>query len=81
MVVGYAPGAAAFQASTPRVWAQARLADLSRTRSFDVHPDGKRILIVEAPEGQAGLAENQAIIRFNLFEELRRTVRPSHERR
>jgi dipeptidyl aminopeptidase/acylaminoacyl peptidase len=58
-----------------RVWAEVRLADFGKLRNFDVHPDGKRIVVVEAADRQTGLGGSRAIIYFDFFDELRRVAR------
>ena len=77
MVVDYATGGTTFRASKPHVWVEARLADFGKIRNFDVHPDGKRIVVVEAPDPEADRARNKAVVYLNLFAELRR-VAPAH---
>ena len=42
--------------------------------AYDVHPDGKRIVIVGAPDEAGSAPTNKAVIYFNLFDELRQAV-------
>jgi serine/threonine-protein kinase len=76
MVSPYNVEGHSFRAETPRVWSASRLASRSRGligdgRAFDLHPDGKRIAGVWAPESQAEL-QNSVVVVFNIFDELRR---------
>ena len=72
MVVSYTPDDAIFHAGKPHVWGSARLVDSGPVRNFDVHPDGKHIVIVEAPEGVPSVGEQKAFVYFNVFDELRK---------
>lgn len=74
MVVEYSQRGGAFEASKPRVWAEARLVDFGKIRNFDVHPDGKRIVVVAAPEPQTATG-NKPVLYFNFFDEIRRVAK------
>jgi hypothetical protein len=41
---------------------------------FDLHPDGRRVAVVRAPEAGANPAVNKATFLFNFSDELRRKV-------
>jgi len=72
MVVEYsAAQQGSFNVSAPRRWSETRLTDLgSNVRNFDVHPDGRRVLAVISPQGEA--ARPEMVYMSNFFEELRR---------
>jgi serine/threonine-protein kinase len=72
MVVTYARDGTSFLGSKPREWGKVKLVTRGAGRTFDVHPDGKRVVIVEPTEGQGDRTVNQAMIRFGFFDELRR---------
>jgi len=74
MVVSYTPDGVIFHAGKPHVWGSARLVDSGPVRNFDVHPDGKHIVIVEAPEGAPSVGEHKAFVYFNVFDELRKAA-------
>src|SRR5690242_9233990 len=42
------------------------------TTNFDLHPDGKRIVVLKAPNGIDTAHINKATFFFNFFDELRR---------
>jgi serine/threonine-protein kinase len=79
MAVSYAPVGAEFHASKPRVWATVRLAGLDGVRNFDVHPDGKRLVILRAPETPVGAARDKVVLCLNFLDELRR-IAPAGKR-
>lgn len=73
MVAAYTVQGDSFVAEKPRVWSEKRLANFASTRSYDLAPDGKRIVALmpaEAPEGQN--AQHHVIFLLNFFDELRR---------
>jgi hypothetical protein len=63
-----------FHAAKPRVWAEIKLANLGGIRNFDVHPDGRRMVVVAAPDPSVAATPNKAVIYFDLFDELRQAV-------
>lgn len=75
MVAAYTVKGDSIIADQPRVWSEKRLADFGITgaASYDVAPDGKRIVALmpaDTPEGQP--AQNHVIFLENFFDELRR---------
>ena len=75
MVVSYTPAGAVFHAGKPRVWGSARLVDSGPVRNFDVHPDGKHVVLVEQLDDQSRVATHKAVVYFNVFDELRRLAK------
>jgi serine/threonine-protein kinase len=75
MVSTYAVLGDSFQAGKPRLFAQDPLAHLTvfgyPTRSFDLHPDGKRVALLKASEPQPEAKPANVILVFNFFDELR----------
>jgi eukaryotic-like serine/threonine-protein kinase len=71
MVVPYTPAGDAFQAEKPRVWSETpvQLRQPEGT-SFDLHPDGARVVMAPATTATAGPTHVTLI--FNFFDELRR---------
>ena len=41
-------------------------------RSFDLHPDGERVVLTAAPENESVARQDKLIFIFNFFDELRR---------
>jgi eukaryotic-like serine/threonine-protein kinase len=69
-----------FVAEKPRVWSQKQLVNLGLigTASYDVAPDGERVLAltpVATPEGEHN--QNHVVFLFNFLDELRRKVPPA----
>ena len=77
MVASYTVRGDSFAADRPRVWSEKRLADFGPVgiRSYDLAPDGKRIIALISPGTlQAQAAQNHVIFLENFFDELRRRV-------
>ena len=75
MVVNYQVKDDSLLAGQPRVWSEKRLADVGILGSYDVAPDGKRVVAlmpVDTPEGEQ--SQNHVIFLLNFFDELRRKV-------
>jgi Tol biopolymer transport system component/tRNA A-37 threonylcarbamoyl transferase component Bud32 len=76
MVSTYAISGDSFHAGKPRLFAQDPLTHLTvfghPSRSFNLHPDGKRIALLKALEPQPEAKPAHAILVFNFFDELRR---------
>ena len=72
MVVEYSAARdGTFRASASRRWSEIRLTDDGfNVRNFDVHPDGRRVLAVTSPQGDA--AHTEVVYVSNFFDELRR---------
>jgi hypothetical protein len=57
----------------PRHWAEGRLAFRGIARTYDLHPDGTRVVLAPAPPPQTdSTRQDKAVVVFNFFEELRR---------
>lgn len=81
MVAGYTASVDSFSSGKPRLWSPTPLADFGPvgTTSYDVAPDGKRIVAlmpVAAPEAQHD--QNHIVFLLNFFDELRRKVPLPH---
>jgi Tol biopolymer transport system component len=76
MVSTYAVLGDSFHAGKPRLFAEDRLAQLTvfgyPSRSFSLHPDGKRVALLKASEPQPQAKPANVILVFNFFDELRR---------
>ena len=73
MVTMYSVSDDSFRADKPQLWSPGQFTDLGVLPNFDVHPDGKRIVVLKAPatETQSG-PNNKLTFIFNFFEALRR---------
>ena len=76
MVVSYSEAGGEFRAGKPRVWADVPLANIDAERNFDVHPDGKRLVILPARDAAEGRVRTVAEFVFGLDTELRRIAPP-----
>jgi Tol biopolymer transport system component len=78
MVSTYAVVGDSFQAGKPRLFGQDPLAYLTAfghpSRSFNLHPDGKRVAVLKASEPQPEAKPANVILVSNFFDELRRRV-------
>jgi serine/threonine-protein kinase len=75
MVASYSVKGGAFTVGNPRLWSEKRLANLGAVKSYDVAPDGQRIVALVPPENPGEQkAKNHVIFLFNFFDELRRKV-------
>lgn len=75
MVASYKVQGGSFLPDKPRVWFEKKLASFSTTRSYDVAPDGKRIVALIQAEGpEVQNRQSQLIFLLNFFDELRRRV-------
>ena len=71
MVVPYTAAGDAFQAEKPRVWSDTPVQLRPGTGvSFDLHPDGERVVM--APVTAATVGPTHVTLIFNFFDELRR---------
>ena len=73
MVATYTVRGDTFVADKPRVWSDKRLANTGLTRNFDLAPDGKRFVVLMAPEGAEPIElPSHVTLMMNVFDELRR---------
>ena len=66
MVATYSATGDTFRADKPRVWSETTVTD------FDLHPDGKRVAVLKAPESQSSSESGQLVFISNFFNELQR---------
>jgi hypothetical protein len=75
MVAPYSVKGDSFVPDKPRMWSEKRLADLGTIPTYDVAPDGKRVVAVLPVEGvEAQKAQNHVIFLLNYFDYLRQRV-------
>jgi serine/threonine-protein kinase len=74
IAVPYAPVGADFRPGKPRVWTdQARMEGV---RDFDVHPDGKRLVVLKTAATPEVTVPEKAVLYLNVFDELKRIAPP-----
>jgi serine/threonine-protein kinase len=72
-VVTYKSDGNSFSAEKPRLWSPESVADRGiRNRTFDLHPDGRRLAILTNPQLHSGTNLDKAIFVLNFFDEVRR---------
>jgi Tol biopolymer transport system component len=71
MVAAYTTEGASFHADKPRLWSPSGYLPLVQGRVYDVHPDGKRV-VISKPSDAAGERRDNVVLVFNFFDELRR---------
>ena len=76
MVVPYSARGDAFNAEKPEVWSEGLLTERGGSvRNYDIHPDGKRALILRTPESVTRVDPNRFTFVLNFFQNLRRLNR------
>jgi serine/threonine-protein kinase len=73
MVVPYRAAADSFRADKPRVWSPGKYGQEGTSRVYDVHPDGKRVVIGKPPE-EATLKRNTIVLVQHFADEIARAV-------
>ena len=72
MVASYTVEGDSFKADKPRVWSERRFMLRPGFRSFDLHPDGERVVLAAAPDNESAVKQDKLVFIFNFFDELRR---------
>jgi serine/threonine-protein kinase len=71
MVASYTAEGDSFKADKPRLWSEQAVLPLPRQRTFDLHPDGERI-VAAVPTSVREEKLDKVTLIFNFFDELRR---------
>jgi Tol biopolymer transport system component len=75
MAADYTASGAAFVPGRPREWSSALLYMTGNFQDFDVHPDGKRAVIIALPDfTKGGLVAAHADFLLNFFDDLKRRL-------
>jgi len=75
MVATYMANRDAFLPDKPRPWSEARLPLVSLRPTYDLAPDGKRVVaLMVADNPQALKNQNHLIVLLNFFDELSRRI-------
>jgi serine/threonine-protein kinase len=72
MVAAYSVGGGSFRSDKPRLWSDLRVPGEWLMGNFDLHPDGRRVAAVRAPEAQADARPGTVVLIQGFFDELRR---------
>ena len=71
MVVSYTAEGNTFRASPPQKWSEERITERPGPRSFDLHPDGDRLVVSgDLPKADV----DKVVLVFNFFDDLRRRL-------
>ena len=76
MVAEYTASGDSFNAGAPRQWSPGQFTARGPNRNFDVHPDGKRVMVMKTPDAEMPSISKVSFI-FDFFEEIRRKVHGS----
>ena len=74
MVVSYSVSGDSFRADKPRLWSPGQFTTRAGGYSFDLHPDGKRFVVLKAPNAERQPPANKVNFIFNFSDELRHKV-------
>src|SRR6267378_2651898 len=66
-----------FRSGTAQPWSTVQITDRGPAANFDVHPDGKRMLVLKAPKDREAVSDNKLSFFFNFFDELRGKAPPA----
>ena len=71
MVAPYTVVGDSFRADKPQVWSPTGYISLYSASQYDLHPDGKRLAILAAPD-QGSVVQDKVVFVFNFFDYLRK---------
>ena len=72
MVATYEVEGKTFRVDKLRLWSEGQFTDTGANRNFDLHPDGKRFVVLKPPESRTDTKFDKVTFIFNFFDELRR---------
>jgi Tol biopolymer transport system component len=73
MVASYTADGESFRADKARPWSPGLVMAHAGDRPYDLHPDGRRFVIIKPPE-QTAQSRDKAVFIFNFFDEVRRVA-------
>ena len=74
MVAPYSVNGVSFVPGKPRQWSEKRIPPTAQLfNNFDLHPDGRRFLVLMGPEGEEK-PRAQVTFLFNFLDDLKRRV-------
>jgi len=74
MVVRYSAVGHSFRADKPELWSEVPITNRGPQRNFDLHPDGKRFVILKVPASAGEEKRDKVVFILNFFDELRRVA-------
>jgi serine/threonine-protein kinase len=74
MVAPYTVTGDSFTAGKAQLWSTGQFTERLGSVNFDIHPDGKRFVVLKTPPSKEGSATSRFTFVFNFFDELRRKV-------
>ena len=74
MVAPYTVSGESFSAGQPQLWSPGQFTDRLGLVNYDVHPDGKRVVVLKTPIGSEDVSPSKFAFVFNFFDELRQKV-------
>ena len=60
------------RAEKPQIWSPVGYRSLSASYPYDLHPDGKRLAIIAAPDESEGTAQDKLVFFFNFGDYLKK---------
>jgi hypothetical protein len=76
MAASYSASGASFHAEKPHVLTDVRFEARSLGRSFDLHPDGERFVLLKATDAQRTSRAHHVTMIFNFHDELQKLAPP-----
>ena len=70
MVVAFTADAKSLHLDRPRPWSEQRLEERISSRNFDLHPDGRRVAALIAPQRRAEIKRDHVTLIFNFRAQL-----------
>jgi serine/threonine-protein kinase len=80
MVATYTLDGDSFRPEKPRIWAEGLFPSRPNTRPFDLHPDGRRVVLLRTPQAQPEAKQDKLVFILNFFDYLRRIAPPKGSR-
>ena len=72
MVAPYTVTGESFAAGKAQLWSPGQFTERLGSVNFDIHPDGKRFVVLKTPPSKEASAPSKFSFVFNFFDELRR---------
>jgi serine/threonine-protein kinase len=72
MFAPYAVVGDSFRAEKPQIWSPTGFVGLGSNYPYDLHPDGKRLAIIAAPDEGAGVAQDKVVFFFGFGDYLKK---------
>ena len=76
MAATYTATGDSFNADKPRLWSPGQFSSRGFASNYDVHPDGKRVVVLKTPSERETAPISKVNFVMNFFEEFRRKLPP-----